>query len=270
MSSSRTLSCPAMMMFSTRSSSTSGWSRPSRNSESKTARASASCCGSDHARVAGVHAVGHRRLDEVEHDRPAELLLRRLVEPSAVRGDGLAELLGGLRAQRGDERPVDGRPAAPSARRDSVRHGRRVAGVPAAAASVGSGWANSGSDARSPWTSTSSALARHERAFRSSPLRAMTRLDRGDRGRGRLRTSGPVSNRLAVARLHGEKTAAASGSSASVATTGRLEDLGHLACAVRLALADQEDARLRASRRAAARPRRPTSARPRARAGSCG
>ena len=108
MSSSRTLSWPVMMMFSTRSSSTSGWSRPSRNSESKTARASASCSDAGQGRHPGVHPVGDGGLDQVEHDRASQLLLRDLVEPTTVGRDRLTELLGGLRAQGRDERPVDG------------------------------------------------------------------------------------------------------------------------------------------------------------------
>ena len=54
--------------------------------------------------VAGVDVVGHRRLDEIQHDRPAELLLRGLVEPAPVGGDGLAQLLGRPSAQLGDDR----------------------------------------------------------------------------------------------------------------------------------------------------------------------
>ena len=49
MSSSSTLSYPVMMMFSKRSSSTNGWSRPSRNSESNTALAKPSCSATGHA-----------------------------------------------------------------------------------------------------------------------------------------------------------------------------------------------------------------------------
>ena len=69
-----------MTMFSIRSSSTNGWSRPSRNSESNTAWAVACWLRGAPRAVAGVDGLGHRRLDEVQHDRPAEFLLRRLVQ----------------------------------------------------------------------------------------------------------------------------------------------------------------------------------------------
>ena len=57
--------------------------------------------------ASGVDVLGHRRLDEIQDDRPAELLLRRLVEPAPIGGDGLAQLLGRPGAQLGDDGPVD-------------------------------------------------------------------------------------------------------------------------------------------------------------------
>ena len=51
----------------------------------------------------GVDAVGDGGLDEVEHDRPSQFLLRHLVEPPTVSGDGLTELLRRLGAQSRDQ-----------------------------------------------------------------------------------------------------------------------------------------------------------------------
>ena len=53
--------------------------------------------------LAGIGSIGHRRLDQVKDDRAAELLLSIPVEPATVRGDRLAQLLGRLGTQRGDE-----------------------------------------------------------------------------------------------------------------------------------------------------------------------
>jgi hypothetical protein len=44
----------------------------------------------------GVDGFRERRLDEVEDDRAAHLLLSGAIEPATVCGDGLAELLGRL------------------------------------------------------------------------------------------------------------------------------------------------------------------------------
>ena len=78
-------------------------------------------------RQPGVDPVGHRGLDQVEHDRASELLLRGLVEAATVGGDRLAELLRGLRAQSrrpatSQRRVADGvRSWSPGAPRDAQR-----------------------------------------------------------------------------------------------------------------------------------------------------
>ena len=43
--------------------------------------------------LTGVDCVSHRRLDEIQHDRPTKLLLRGLVESTPVGCDRLAQLL---------------------------------------------------------------------------------------------------------------------------------------------------------------------------------
>lgn len=55
-------------------------------------------CGAPCA-AADVDVVSHRGLDEVQHDRTAELVLSCPVEAAAVCGDGLAQLLGRSSAQ---------------------------------------------------------------------------------------------------------------------------------------------------------------------------
>ena len=57
--------------------------------------------------MAGVDGLGHRRFDQVQNDRPAEFLLRLLVQTGAIRLHGLAQLLRRLSTQRRDQGPID-------------------------------------------------------------------------------------------------------------------------------------------------------------------
>ena len=57
--------------------------------------------------LTGIGRFGHGRLDEVEDDRPSELLLSGPVEAIAIGRDHLTQLLRGLGAKRRDDRPVD-------------------------------------------------------------------------------------------------------------------------------------------------------------------
>src|SRR5918994_6126256 len=166
---------------------------------------------------ARVHALGDRRLDEIQHDGPAELLLGCLVEPTPVRCHGLAQLLGRPCSKCCDERPVDGgiRGMARVLQSRDLWSRASVATVLAILA-----WERLCEERQ-----RRDAVAGHDRAPSSSSARrreiaewmAATVADR-------LRINGPMSNRFGGVAPRW-RTAADSGSSATVATTGRFRTL---------------------------------------------
>ena len=98
-----------MMMFSTRSSSTSGCSRPSPNRASKTAFATASCSSIDHAPEAGGQALLRLRLQQVDDDGAADFLLSLPIQMALPIAQLRAQPFRCLRSQPRHQRPVHAR-----------------------------------------------------------------------------------------------------------------------------------------------------------------
>ena len=110
-SSSRTLSWPVMMMFSIRSSSTSGCSRPSPNKASKTAFATAVLLQHRPCPEAGGQALLRLGLQQVDDDGAADFLLSLPVQVALPIAQLRAQPFRCLRSQPRHQRPVHARPA---------------------------------------------------------------------------------------------------------------------------------------------------------------